>query len=84
MKTTIEIDDEKLEKIMRMSGIGTRKEAVDWALTEGLRIATMNSIEKSAWTVKEAKGAVDEDYDILAIRNAKVTYGTKSKRRARR
>src|SRR5690606_35164715 len=32
MKTTIEIDEVKLERIMKLTGIGTMKEAVDWSL----------------------------------------------------
>jgi Arc/MetJ family transcription regulator len=74
MKTTIEIDDEKLDKIMTLSGIGTRKDAVDWALTEGVRLATMNAIEKNPWTLKETTEAVDPDYDIIAIRHGSVDY----------
>lgn len=44
MKTTIELDEEKLDKIMKMTGIRTMKEAVDWALNEAVRIATINHI----------------------------------------
>ena len=83
MKTTIEIDEDKLERIMRLSGFATRKDAVDWALTEGLRLATMNDIEKNSWTVKETKDAVDDDYDVLAIRHGSVSGATKRKRAIR-
>ena len=44
MKSTIEIDDEKLGRIMALTGLKTRKEAVDWALTEAERIAGINRI----------------------------------------
>ena len=80
MKTTIEIDEEKLDKIMRLSGIATRKEAVDWALTEAVRLAVMNDIEKHPWTVAEAKEAVDPDYDVLAIRHGAASAATQRKR----
>jgi Arc/MetJ family transcription regulator len=44
MKTTIEIDEGKLDRIMKLTGIGTMKEAVDWALSEALRLATINRV----------------------------------------
>ncbi len=72
MKTTIELDEEKLASIMRMTGIGTMKEAVDWALTEAYRIATMNHIMEHPWEPGTIASSVDPDYDIIAIRNASV------------
>lgn len=69
-KTTIEIDSQKLERIMRLAGFKTRKEAVDWALTEAERIASLNRIAENPWSAEDLAGAVDPSYDILAIRNA--------------
>jgi Arc/MetJ family transcription regulator len=69
MKTTIEIDGEKLDRIMKMTGIATMKEAVDWALGEALRIATINQILEAPWSADEARGVMDSRYDIIAIRN---------------
>jgi len=84
MKTTIEIDEVKLDRIMKLTGIGTMKEAVDWALNEALRLATINRVMEEPWTPDEARGAVDPTYDLIAIRNttpvpyfAKKTVGTK-------
>ena len=68
IKTTIELDDAKLARVMKLGGFSTRKEAVDWALTEAERIATLNHIEKHPWTESEARSAVAEDYDVLAAR----------------
>lgn len=81
MKTTIEIDDEKLDKIMRLSGFATRKEAVDWALTEAVRLAVMNDVEKNPWTVKETAEAVDPGYDIMAIRHGAAESSKPARRR---
>jgi len=77
MKTTIEIDEVKLDRIMKLTGIGTMKEAVDWALNEALRIATINRVMEEPWTPDEARAAVDPAYDIIAIRQTRVpvTYG---------
>ncbi len=69
MKTTIEIDEEKLDRIMKATGIGTMKEAVDWALSEALRIATINQMMEEPWSAEEARGVMDANYDLIAIRN---------------
>jgi Arc/MetJ family transcription regulator len=69
MKTTIEIDEGKLDRIMKLTGIGTMKEAVDWALSEALRLATINRVMEEPWSAEEAREAVDPAYDLIAIRN---------------
>ncbi len=68
MKTTIELDESKLERVMQLGGFSTRKEAVDWALTEAVRIVTLNHIKATPWTATVLKGAVAQDYDVLAAR----------------
>jgi Arc/MetJ family transcription regulator len=77
MKTTIEIDEEKLARIMNLTGLKTRKEAVDWALTEAERIAGMNRIAEEPWDAAFLKDAVDPAYDILEMRRSAVKYGSK-------
>ena len=72
MKTTIELDQEKIGRIMRLSGIGTMKEAVDWALTEALRIAEINRIAERPWDSAFLKDAVDPAYDVLEARRGPV------------
>ncbi len=74
-KTTIEIDSEKLESLMKLTGLKTRKDAVDWALTEANKIASINRIAETPWDAEFLKDAVDPDYDVLARRNA-VRYKT--------
>jgi Arc/MetJ family transcription regulator len=74
MKTTIELDEEKVEKIMRLTGIGTMKEAVDWALTEALRIAEINRIAETPWDAAFLKDAVVPGYDVIEMRREPVTY----------
>ena len=70
MKTTIELDDEKLENIMRSMGFKTRKEAIDWALTEGERLAVMQHIKANPWSASVLKEAIDPEYDLFAVRRA--------------
>lgn len=74
MKTTIELDEDKLKRVMSLTGLKTRKEAVDYALTEALRMATLEDIRKNPWSADFLKEAVDEDYDILALRRQPVSY----------
>ncbi len=73
-KTTVEIDEAKLDRIMASMGIKTRKEAIDWALTEAEKIAVMNHIAAHPWDAATIKESVYPAYDILSIRRQKVTY----------
>ena len=76
MKTTIELDEVKLENIMKTMGFDTRKEAIDWALTEGERLAVMHSIRSNPWSAETLREAIDPDYDVLtARREARYTKG---------
>ncbi len=68
VKTTIELDEAKLERVMKLGGFSTRKEAIDWALTEAERIASLNHIADNPWSPEMLKDAVDESYDVLAAR----------------
>lgn len=74
MKTTIEIDDAKLLRVMALTGLKTRKEAVDWALTEAERIARLDHIAANPWEPAVVKESVDPGYDLLGIRNQPVNY----------
>lgn len=81
MKTTIEIDEGKLKSIMRLTGLGTRKDAVDWALTEALRIAEIDRIAETPWDAGFLKDAVDPNYDVIAVRRESVGYPPSARRR---
>lgn len=74
MKTTIEIDEAKLERLMKLTGLKTRKEAVDWALTEAERIARIDKIAAQPWDSARVRDSINSEYDILAIRNQSVSY----------
>lgn len=69
MKTTIEIDEAKLTRIMALTGLKTRKEAVDWALTEAERIAAINRVAETPWDAAFLRDAVEPGYDIVRMRN---------------
>lgn len=77
MKTTVELDDEKLENIMKAMDFKTRKEAIDWALTEGERLAVMHHIKANPWSAEMIREGVDADYDVLAVRRGVRSYKDK-------
>ena len=70
MKTTVELDGTKLENIMKAMDFKTRKEAIDWALTEGERMAVMHHIKANPWSADVLREAIDSEYDVLATRRA--------------
>jgi hypothetical protein len=73
-KTTVELDEEKLERIMSLMHFTTRKEAIDWALTEAERIAVMNDIRSNPWSASVLRDAIEDDYDVTALRRREVRY----------
>lgn len=68
MKTTIDLDEAKLLSLMKLTGIKTRKEAVNYALTEGERLARVNDVLKKPYYVSDDPDVFDMDYDILKMR----------------
>jgi Arc/MetJ family transcription regulator len=84
MKTTVELDETKVQKIMRLTGINTMKEAVDWALYEALRIAKISRIAEAPWDAEFLKDAVDPNYDVIQSRRAPVNYRDHAGGRAKR
>lgn len=68
MKTTIEIDDARLKRVMRLAGVATRREALDLALREAERSLRISSLTRHALPASEYAHAVDRDYDLLKLR----------------
>jgi len=84
IKTTIEIDEDKLERVMKLGNFKTRKDAMEWALTEAERLATINHIASNPWDATMLQDAVDPDYDPIALRGEPVNYrdvGRKGRRK---
>jgi hypothetical protein len=69
MKTTIDLDETKLKRVMKLSGIGTRKETIDAALTELERKAKLNHFFANALPHEAYKNAIDPKYDLMKLRN---------------
>ena len=68
MKTTIDLDETKLKRVMKLAGIGTRKEAIDAALTELERKAKLNHFFANALPHDSYKNAIDPKYDLMKLR----------------
>ncbi len=70
MKTTIDLDDKKLLRVMKLAGLKTRKEAIDYALTEAERLAKIRKVLSESMYVEPAGDVVDPNYDLLRLREA--------------
>jgi hypothetical protein len=68
MKTTIVLDERKLKAVMRLTGIRTRKAAVDYALSRAEEAARTWKLFEGALPSEAFKDAVDPGYDVLALR----------------
>jgi Arc/MetJ family transcription regulator len=68
MKTTIDVDEKKLAGVMRLTGVHSRKAAVDYALACTERIETLRKLFEKALPDEEYKGALDPAYDLMAVR----------------
>jgi hypothetical protein len=69
MKTTIDLDETKLKRVMKLSGIGTRKETIDAALNELERKAKLNHFFANALPHEAYQDAIDPKYDLMKLRN---------------
>ena len=69
MKTTIDLDEKRLERIMAVAGLKTRKEAIDFALREAERAVRLRKLIKTPLADTEFADAVDPAYDLMALRN---------------
>ena len=69
MKTTIDLDEAKLERVMKLTGLATRKEAVDFALTQAERAASVRALlSRPFFEGITDRLIVDPAYDVLALR----------------
>lgn len=68
MKTTIVLDDARLERIRELAGLKTRKETIDFALREAERAVRLRRLIKAPLADAEFAEAVDPAYDLPALR----------------
>lgn len=68
MKTTIEIDEARLKKVMKLTGARTRRAAVDYALREAEKAGRIDRLVLDALPGSDFADAVDPKYDVCAVR----------------
>jgi Arc/MetJ family transcription regulator len=70
MKMTFEVDEKKLARVMRLTGIRTKTAAVEYALGTAERAARREKLFAIRWKAEELTAAVDPSYDVHAVRHA--------------
>ena len=68
MKTTIDLDERRLSAVMKLTGLRTRKAAVNYALCAAERQASLERLLERAMPDEAYRTAVDPKYDLLALR----------------
>jgi len=73
MKTTIDLDEAKLERVMKLTGLTTRKDAIDFALTEAERSARVRALlHQGFFEGIGEEPIVDPQYNVLTLRDAEI------------
>lgn len=71
MKMTLSIDEKRLARVMKLSGLKTKTEAVDFALREAERLGKLcKLIASERLSAEDWKNSVDPAYDLMALRVA--------------
>jgi hypothetical protein len=68
MKTTVEIDEKKLNRVMKLTGLKTMKEAIDFALAEAERVVRLKNILSGSFYIEESGDVIYPEYDIVQMR----------------
>lgn len=65
----MELDERKLIRIMELTGLKTRREAIDYALDQAERAAKMTKLfARPRRSQEEIRDALDPNYDLMALR----------------
>jgi Arc/MetJ family transcription regulator len=69
VKTTVELDEQKLLRVMQLTGLKTRKEAIDYALSQAERAAKIAKVfARPRRSREELKNLLDPKYDLMTLR----------------
>ena len=69
LKTRVELDEAKLERVMKLTGLATRREAIDFALTQAERAASVKPLLSRPFSAGITdRVVVDPAYDVLPVR----------------
>jgi hypothetical protein len=68
-ETSVEIDQQKLLRVMELTGLKTLKEAIDYALSQAERVAKITKLfARPRRSKDELKNMLDSEYDLTALR----------------
>ncbi len=68
MKTTIEIDDAKLKRVMKLAGLKTRKTTIDFALSQAEQLGRINRLFTEQLFIEDQGEVIGPSYDVLRMR----------------
>jgi Arc/MetJ family transcription regulator len=74
VKATTEYDETRLKRVMKLTGLKSRKAALDYALREAEHAAKVRRFLKSLLPDAEYAGAVAPGYDVLTVREKETPY----------
>ncbi len=74
MKTTAGFSETRLKRLMKLTGLKTRKEAIEFALREAERSAKVRRFLKSLLPDSEYADALAPDYDVVTLREKETSY----------
>lgn len=81
-KMTMFIDEALLERVMKLTGLKTKTETVEFALREAERKTRLSKfIAKEKVSADVWKGSLDPAYDLMALRVAEVPPTSRKKTR---
>lgn len=69
---TLEVDEKKLARVMKLTGIRTKTAAVEYALGAAERVARREKLFAIRWNAEDLAAAVDPSYNVSAVRHADV------------
>ncbi len=72
MKTTLEIDDELVRRVMELGRIRTKTEAIEFALSAAERLLRRRKLLDEALPDGALEDCVDPSYDPVALRESDV------------
>jgi Arc/MetJ family transcription regulator len=73
MKITVEIDEEKLSRLMKLTGIRTKTRALDFALSAAERSSRRDHLLAHPLKTKDLRDAVYPSYDIRKLREKEIS-----------
>jgi Arc/MetJ family transcription regulator len=72
VKITVEIDEKKLSRLMKLTGIRTKTQALDYALSTAERSTRRDHLLARPLKAKNLKDAVYPSYDIRKLREREI------------